>query len=399
MSPTPYIMEKDRVLVIPGWYPSSLEPHNGDFVQEQVAILRRAGLKIDMIYSDLNIAYLKKGLRSRRSSVTAYASGDIDAVTSGPFWPKNQSVGLQRWIKASAVFIKEQLATYRKDDLPKVIHAHTYLGGAVAQRVSEVFDIPYIVTEHYTGWLNGTIPSYHKKIGGTALQSASVVTAVSPALSEVLSKVSQREVRTLPNLIDTSIFTPSPSRSREVFRFIGAGDLIPRKNWEACIVAFSNLVKSYPSCELIIAGDGGERSKLEKLVHDLNLEKKVSLPGHVNREGLVNLYKQSHVLLHTSHTETFGLTLAEAMSCGLPVISYAHETAEYVISNKSLGSVIADNTPEALHRQMENILSNYDNYDASTIRKSAVERFGIENYKRALASIYSEAMQARKGYK
>jgi len=149
-----------RVLVITGWYPSIREPNNGDFVKEQVRLLRQEGLSIDVIYADLNIAYLLDGRSNRRTQTNLCKDRNREVIVSGPFWPKNQTWGLNQWIQQYAMIVIQQLKRDSLFGIPNIIHAHTYLGGAVASMIKRKQGIPYIITEHYTGWIDGSIKKF-----------------------------------------------------------------------------------------------------------------------------------------------------------------------------------------------------------------------------------------------
>ena len=202
---TPHIQ---RVLVLSGWYPSSREPNNGDFVKEQIRLLRREGVSLDLIYADLNISYLLDGRYTRRTQSHICNEGNRDEIVSGPFWPKNQRWGLKMWIQEYAGIVERQLKKRSPSAQPNLIHAHTYLGGAVALIIKRKLDIPYIITEHYTGWLDGSIKRFHKKLGQEAFDEAESILAVSPSLGQNLQSETSRPVSTC--LLYTS---PSPRDS------------------------------------------------------------------------------------------------------------------------------------------------------------------------------------------
>ena len=205
MTSTSLATSKPRVLVLSGWYPSILEPNNGDFVKEQIQLLRREGVLIDLIYVDLNIAYILSGkTKTRTKSYTDRYSNRGD-IMSGPFWPKNQSWGLNKWVKAYAKYVLHVLEKRGDDQLPQVIHAHTYLGGAVASIIQQRLGIKYIITEHYTGWLDGSIKDFHKKLATKAFQNARSLYGVSPPLSKRLQEHTSANVETIPNFIDLSL--------------------------------------------------------------------------------------------------------------------------------------------------------------------------------------------------
>jgi len=101
-------------------------------------------------------------------------------------------------------------------------------------------------------------------------------------------------------------------------RVLFVGRLQPWKGVDTAIRA----IALTPHTTLQIAGDGEQRQALERLVTELQLNDRVSFLGSVPRHTLPAIMQDSHVLVATSYaSETFGIGLVEAQSCGLPVIA------------------------------------------------------------------------------
>jgi len=101
------------------------------------------------------------------------------------------------------------------------------------------------------------------------------------------------------------------------FTFISVGRLDSGKNHRLMIKAFARLEDS--RSQLIILGEGDQRSYLEKQVKDLGLEKRVFLLGFDNNP--YKYFSKSDIFLFSSRYEGFPNVLVEALACGLPVIS------------------------------------------------------------------------------
>ncbi|SMC17621.1 Glycosyltransferase involved in cell wall bisynthesis [Desulfacinum hydrothermale DSM 13146] len=106
---------------------------------------------------------------------------------------------------------------------------------------------------------------------------------------------------------------------KEGTRIIAAfGELCARKDFETLIRAFVKVQKDIPS-RLVIFGEGRRRARLEELIHRLELNGQVSLPGFVSNP-FAEMAKADLVVL-SSKWEGFGNVLAEAMALGVPVVS------------------------------------------------------------------------------
>ena len=103
-------------------------------------------------------------------------------------------------------------------------------------------------------------------------------------------------------------------------KVIAVGRLAAEKNFSSLIRAFRTVVDCHSDWILEIYGDGCEREALLRLTEDLNLPENVFLRGvtpHVQERML-----EASVFALASAFEGFGLAIIEAMSCGLPVVSY-----------------------------------------------------------------------------
>jgi glycosyltransferase involved in cell wall biosynthesis len=99
---------------------------------------------------------------------------------------------------------------------------------------------------------------------------------------------------------------------------LGAGRLVKQKDFPTLIRAFS-LLRQNRFARLMIIGEGGERSRLETIVRELNLENDVALPGFV--ENPYAYMDRAAVFVLSSAWEGFGNVIAEALATGTSVVS------------------------------------------------------------------------------
>lgn len=102
------------------------------------------------------------------------------------------------------------------------------------------------------------------------------------------------------------------------------GNILPGKNVEGVLRAFSQLRERthLPPRKLVIVGPKlWGFSGLSSLVNELGLQDEVICPGYVAQELLPYFYSACDVFVFPSFSETFGLPVLEAMSCGAPVVS------------------------------------------------------------------------------
>ena len=100
---------------------------------------------------------------------------------------------------------------------------------------------------------------------------------------------------------------------------LAVSDIYVQKNYYNLIRSFKILLKKRPKLRLIIIGDTidhGYQKKLNTLIDELKIKKKVIFKGRVENEELIKYYKNCRVFVFPSLVETFGNTLLEAMSFG-----------------------------------------------------------------------------------
>ncbi|MCZ0986295.1 glycosyltransferase family 4 protein [Streptomyces diastatochromogenes] len=120
----------------------------------------------------------------------------------------------------------------------------------------------------------------------------------------------------IPNSVPEPSVEPSDC-SRKVV--VSAGRMHPIKRYDLLIRAFAELAEEFPDWQLRIYGDGGEAGRLRGLVTELGLTGRVLFMGGFS--PIESEWAKGSIAAVTSSAESFGMTLVEAMRCGLPVVS------------------------------------------------------------------------------
>jgi glycosyltransferase involved in cell wall biosynthesis len=104
-------------------------------------------------------------------------------------------------------------------------------------------------------------------------------------------------------------------------RLLTVGRLEPQKDHQTLIQAFAKLSGRFPDWDLRILGDGGLRPKLAALINELGVSDRVFMPGTIKK--IAQEYISAQLFVQPSLYESYGLTTAEALSYGLPVVGFA----------------------------------------------------------------------------
>lgn len=153
-----------------------------------------------------------------------------------------------------------------------------------------------------------------------------------------------------------------------------AAHLIPPKAVDVLIRAFAAVLKEQPNAVLVVAGDGPERPRLEGLAAELNISPSVRFIGA--RSDLPELLSVSALFCCSSvWGEAFGLVNAEAMACGVPVVSTTTGAIPEVIEHGRCGLLVPPNDADATASAIMELL-------ASPERRAAMGRAGRERAER-----------------
>lgn len=123
-------------------------------------------------------------------------------------------------------------------------------------------------------------------------------------------------VAALPNSVPDPVLPAADGTAKVV---VAAGRLVPVKRYDLLIEAFALVAAERPDWQLRIYGKGEEHARLRQLVHRLGLSENVFLMGAA--APMEAEWVKGSIGAAASDFEPFGMTIVEAMRCGLPVVS------------------------------------------------------------------------------
>lgn len=269
----------------------------------------------------LNIATFMKS-QGWRSSLCAIEYG-------GPLEPVLEQEGIPNiWLSRSTSSKIEsflRMLRFFRQQRPDIVHTHHVYELIYAVVPAILSGARIIHTEH----------EYYSLLGKKTLilrclsHFCYAVTSVSEEVTDFLAdtvKVSRDKLHTITNGIDIDKFSGKSQLSRHSIGVDDSSFVIgivarvePEKNIETLIKAFAELSRQRPDAALVIVGDGSQRTALEELARELNVQQNVHFLGV--RLDIADVVALFDVFALPSHREGLPISLLEAMSCGKPVVS------------------------------------------------------------------------------
>ncbi|VDK85074.1 unnamed protein product [Litomosoides sigmodontis] len=136
------------------------------------------------------------------------------------------------------------------------------------------------------------------------------------------SGVPASKVAVIPNAIDTDLFVPDPFLFRNnPTTVIVLSRLVYRKGADILVRIIPRVCSLHNSVRFIIGGDGPKRIEVEEMREKYCLQDRVIMLGTLPHDQVRDVLVQGQIFLNTSLTEAFCMSIVEAASCGLHVVS------------------------------------------------------------------------------
>ena len=190
--------------------------------------------------------------------------------------------------------------------------------------------------------------------------------------------------------LDEGIISQKPVHDTDDIIYVGR--LSKEKGVYELLDVFNSVLIKKNGVKLHIVGDGAEAEEMKNRVSELNINDKVVFHGFRNKEYIYELLTHCAVYLMTSYTESFGIVLLEAMSCGIPCVAYdSAQGAKEIIKNDYNGYLIENRNKEFITDKIITIIENKEIfYHLSENALKTADLFTYENTKKGWLSLLDE---------
>jgi 1,2-diacylglycerol 3-alpha-glucosyltransferase len=296
-----------------------------------------------------------------------------------------------------------------------VLHVHhPFVSGTIAIRYFLSKKIPLVFTNHtrYDLYTNLYLPWWFRGVSNLYVNTylrlfySRLNALIVPTTS--MRKVVERFGKNLPIVVEPhgvdlhSFLASAAPIDRSSLGFtpedvviVYVGRLGVEKNLVFLLQAFAKIAATHERARLLLVGDGPLKPALVELSRQSGLQSRITFTGMIPHAELSAYYKAADFFVTASKTETFGLTIVEAMACGLPVIGIESPGVGDTVVRDETGFLVNDDLQEYANR-MSRLVEN------PALRQQMAERacleaqhYAIENAVERLEAIYRNLILLR----
>jgi glycosyltransferase involved in cell wall biosynthesis len=379
------LTEKKNILLLPRWYPNKSDIQLGTFIQAQ-AILLKDIFNIYVIYV--------QGDPNLKSKYEFIESTDLGIHERIVYF--KQSTGIFKKITNGRRYKMAQLLAFKNWDIKvDLCHVHVPYRSAFLALDLQRKGIPFVITEHWSGHLNGEYLQKNaadRTIYKQVLSKATNIATVSHILKAKFKENTGFDSVVIPNFIEQGPYFDQTPRA-DTITILSISDFInSTKNITGLLTAFSIAIKENPTLNLTLIGGGPDETLIANAVRDLQLMNHVTLVGRLAHEDVLKAYSQCDFYVCNSNFETFGMTVAEALLAGKPVVCTLCGGPEEFLNSSNSITVPLD-SPSQLSSALLKMAKEFNSFEKEKIAQAIRAQFGTEAVKTQLKNFYNSAIQ------
>lgn len=300
------------------------------------------------------------------------------------------------------------------DFAPDIIHSHhPYLLGDTALRAARKRRLPLIFTHHtlyeqYTHYVTAESDLLQQFVIHLSTEYANLCDRVIAPSRSVAGLIKSRGVDSpvaeIPTGVDSAAYRQGngmayrqklgiPSDALVIGHL---GRLAPEKNIEYLSAAVSDCIAETDTTCFLCVGSGPAAGPLEEHFSQKGLLNRLYMPGNQTGQALVDAYHAMDLFVFSSHSETQGMVLTEAMAAGKPVIALDASGVREVVQDAVNGRLLpADASPIDFAAVVKEMARHPETISAlSENALQTAQNFDRKNCARKLTELYTKAIQA-----
>jgi glycosyltransferase involved in cell wall biosynthesis len=342
-----------RLLTFSTLYPNPAQPNHGVFVENRLRHLVATGCAQATVLAP--VAWFP----GRRLPAAPREETRHGIRVLHPRWLSIPAIGMRPapWLLYMAAMRALGRLIEAGGHFDAIDAHYLYPDGVAAIWLGRRFGLQVVLTARGSDVTQFPDYPFARRLILDAVRQAAAVITVSAGLRDALTALGARtdKITVLRNGVDTSVFRPlSQTEARRALGLdaatsprrimVSVGALIARKGHDRTIACLAEL----PDWQLLIAGEGPERARLEALATRLGVAPRVRLLGSVPHHALATLYSAADISVLASSREGWANVLLESMACGTPVIASPIPGNPEVVGSRAAGLIAGENTPAGI---------------------------------------------------
>lgn len=350
-----------KVLYLSAWYPTPRDAMAGLFVQKHAQAVGLQGADVRVIYSD------RRGVR----------------------W----------WLD----ILRQWRILKREWGLPDVVQMNVLdKNGVLAQWLHHRYHIPYLIIEHWSGYLPANFSfrgGWHGALMRHVARQAACILPVSQMLEDAMKQCGIRNLcwHRIHNVVDEFFYTPVhntqvPAKRDGRFRWLHVSCFDEKaKNIQGMLRAARNVARMRQDFELIVVGTGADYQQDVQYAQELQFpDGMLHFTGEQTPIEVAHWMQASDAFLFFSRYENAPVVLSECLATGLPVVSSNAGGIPEMI-NDACGILVPSANEDALSQAMIHMMEHHVDYPASRIRPYGL-KYSAKHIGEQLVQLYTNCL-------
>ncbi|MBP6455279.1 MAG: glycosyltransferase family 4 protein [Chitinophagaceae bacterium] len=366
-------MKVEYILKLCGWYPNKVDEFTGDFVQrhaQSIALFRKV-ICIHIIKSP-SISTIEIEQKTTKQ-VIEY----IGYYPQKKFFDKVHSQ-----ILYAKTFWQIFNKIVQEHGLPKFVHLNIVLHiGRFAYLLKKKYNIPYVITENWTGYYTKDKNYLRKNIlkflfFKKIFKNATAFLPVSQNLFNQCQQLFNLKFKgqVIENAVDTSLFFPE-EKNNDIIKLLHISSMGYQKNTDNLLHVFEKFLASQNNIHLYLIGPKNEHLASQISASKL-LKANCTIVGNVSYEKVADYVRGADALVLFSRYENLPCVILECLCAGLPIISTNVGGVAEVVNPKN-GFIIDNENQTQLLDALNSLILNLSTFDKKIISSNANEKFNF----------------------
>lgn len=345
-----------KVLFLSAWYPTKRDAMAGLFVQKHAQAVAQQGADVRVIYSEAR----------------------------GVHWWRD---------------MRRQWRSLRREwGMPDLVQMNVLdKNGIFAQWLYHRYHIPYVIIEHWSGYLPANFSfrgGWHGRIMRHIAKQAACILPVSQMLEDAMKQcgIQNTHWQRIHNVVDDFFYDTKKDQPKAIgqkIRLLHVSCFDEKaKNIQGMLRAVRQLATYRQDFELIIVGTGIDYQQDKNYAHELHFPDGIlHFTGEQTPQQVAQWMQDSDCFLFFSRYENAPVVLSECLAVGLPIISSNAGGIPEMVNNEC-GILVPSENEDALMQAMMHMMDHLADYPASTIRPYG-QKYTYDNVGTQLYQLYA----------